>query len=135
MRYTTPFSIIFALIGITFSIVGLTIQSAIKVHLPKSSQPPYCIMFDTIDEIYVTINEEQKIELRFSDKAKITHSFQYKSPEQNTVSTEVSLWQQKHKRADVIVLADKSLSFPLIRDILYSLKITKIHKVHFIVRS
>lgn len=134
MRFTTLFSIIFALIGISFSIVGLTIQSAIKVHLPKSSQPPYCIMFDTINEIYVTINKEQKVEVKFSDEAEVTYSFQYKASEQNIVATEVLSWQQKHTRADVIVIADKSLSFPIIRDILYSLKITKIHKAYFIVR-
>ena len=134
MRFTALFSIIFALIGISFSIVRLTIQSAIKVHLPKSSQPPYCIMFDTINEIYVTINKEQKVEVKFSDEAEVTYSFQYKASEQNIVATEVLSWQQKHTCADVIVIADKSLSFPIIRDILYSLKITKIHKAYFIVR-
>lgn len=134
MRFTTLFSIIFALIGISFSIVGLTIQSAIKVDLPKSSIRPYCIMFDKINEIYVTINKEQKVEVKFSDEAEVTYSFQYKASEQNTVATKVSSWQQKHTRTDIIVIADKSLPFPLIRDILYSLKITKIHNVHFIVR-
>lgn len=134
MRFTTLFSIIFALIGISFSIVGLTVQSAIKVHLTKSSIPPYCIMFDTKNEIYVTINKEQKVAVRFSDTAKTTHSFQYKASEQNAITTQVLSWQRKHIRTDVIVIADKSLPFPVIRDILYSLKITKIHKAHFVVR-
>lgn len=134
MRLTTLSTIIYTLTGISISIVVLTIQSVIKVHLPKSSQPPYCIMFDTINEIYVTINKEQKVEVRFSNKLEITYSFQYMTSEQNAVTTEVLIWQRKHTRADVIVLADKSLSFPIIRDILYSLKITKIHKAYFIVR-
>lgn len=134
MRFTTLFSIIFALIGISFSIVELTIQSTIKVHLPKSSQPPYCIMFDTINEIYVTINKEQKVEVKFSDEAEVAHSFQYKASEQNAVAPKVLSWQRKHTRTDVIVIADKSLSFPIITDILHSLKITKIHKAYFIVR-
>ncbi len=92
-------------------------------------------MYEWQNEIIITINKEQKVEVKLGDVPTISHSFQYRPSAHNTLTTEeVSLWQRHHKRVDVVVLADRSLSFGAIRDILYSLNITQIRRAHFMVR-